>query len=731
MTERTSEDRLREDRLRDDFALDDDRAAADDVASGQTGSILAADFGSVNTRVVMVDVVEGEYRLVARTTGQTTLGYPVDDASVGLYRIVQDIADLTGRKFFDANRHIITPEGNDRTGVDYFVTTASAGRPVRAVIVGLMPDVSVESAVRAVSGAYVQIVATLHLLDDMNEEDRLNAILLNHPDLIFIAGGTDKGAQKALLEILQVVRMAVRLTDRMQRPVVLYAGNSILRDRVADLFGEYTTFLVAENIRPAMEEEQFESALVQIGRAYDEHKERTGASFASIARMSSTGVLPTAQSYALIAEYFAKTRNYNVVAIDIGSASSLAIGTFNKRIDTTISTKLGVGHSAISLLDTIGVTAIQEWLPFYITERELRNYALNKALRPATIPMNLRDLYIEQAFTRSIGRYLFTQGRNAWQGIPADKPMPTIGLVIAGGAPLTSNGNPAYDMLLITDVVQPEGITEIKADPHGLIPALGAMAAVRPEAVVQLLAGNSLDHLGVVISISGDIKPDTIAAGFKLKVEGIDEPFQRQVRSGDLLVLPIGDDVVVNLQIEAGRGYHIGGQRRIKMTLRGGKGGIIFDARGRNFKPAADIAERALQMPQWVHEATEDPLQVMPDAWLETPVDMTASRALDGETQEALEGLDLLDQDLLDQDLDENLADETTSNKSARRQRRGLFGRRRQKQEETDRLDDLDEALFGEDGELSPEAIEKRNKTSKSNKKDADDDLSLRDLLGS
>jgi hypothetical protein len=61
--------------------------SAHDDKSTQTASFLVADFGSVYTRVVLVDVVEGVYRLVARGQTQTTRGYPFNDVGVGVQRI--------------------------------------------------------------------------------------------------------------------------------------------------------------------------------------------------------------------------------------------------------------------------------------------------------------------------------------------------------------------------------------------------------------------------------------------------------------------------------------------------------------------------------------------------------------------------------------------------------------------------------------------------------------------
>jgi len=47
-------------------------------------SILAVDVGAANTRAVMFDVVEGEYRFVASGTAPSTAEAPFKDVSEGV-----------------------------------------------------------------------------------------------------------------------------------------------------------------------------------------------------------------------------------------------------------------------------------------------------------------------------------------------------------------------------------------------------------------------------------------------------------------------------------------------------------------------------------------------------------------------------------------------------------------------------------------------------------------------
>lgn len=579
----------------------------------RSGSVLSADLGNVTTRVVLIDLVDGRYRLVAAGQSRTTIKNPIDDVNVGLHRAIDQISEYTGRVFIGTDGEIITPETDERAGVDYFLATGSAGRPMRAVIVGLSPDFSVSSALRALSTAYVDAVAAIHLEDGRNEEERLNTILLNRPDLIFFVGGTEGGAETALINLAKLVVLAVELINRSNRPIILYAGNSQLAEVVRDLIGDTTEVLIARNVRPSIEEEDFTTVQLQLGRAYNRFEASRGSGFAQLTSMSATNVLPTAQSYAIVTQYLAQTLKTNVLTLDIGSAVTTLSGVINGKSHTIVRTDIGVGHSAADLVDAIGVTAIKEFLPFAATSAEIRNYAMNKTLRPATVPMNIRDMYLEHGLWRAGARHVLKQARRHWQ--LSDGFRPAIGLIIGAGATVTNVGVPALSMLLLIDALQPTGITNVKLDSLGLVSALGALAQINPEAVVQILDSNDLEHLGTVISVSGQPETDKPALLLKITTEE-GEVYEHAVLGGHLWNLPLPEGHSLSIEIRTPRGLSIGGKQRIKMTLQGGTAGIIFDARGRDIPIAATARERAAQLPLWTHEVTGDPPAEIPERWL-------------------------------------------------------------------------------------------------------------------
>ncbi|HLA42511.1 MAG TPA: glutamate mutase L, partial [Aggregatilineales bacterium] len=232
-------------------------------------SFLVSDFGIAYTRTIMIDVVEGQYRLISGAITRTTSAAPDRNVGLGLIRNIQQLQEQTGRVMIGDDDFIrpSTPEGK---GFDVFLATASsAGRPLRAVLVALMDDFSLVSAERALTGTYIERVETLSLIDIQTEEDRINTILRDQPDVIFIAGGTNDGNEDAVRSLIRLVELAVRLEPVDQRPIILYAGNERLSRWAMSRFEQYCVVFTASNIRPDVGEESLSSAKLKLAQVFD------------------------------------------------------------------------------------------------------------------------------------------------------------------------------------------------------------------------------------------------------------------------------------------------------------------------------------------------------------------------------------------------------------------------------------------------------------------------------
>ena len=574
-------------------------------------SILAADFGATNTRAILIDLVDGQYRLVASAKTLTTLGPPFLDVSVGLIRAITSIERSTRRQLLDDDG-LIFPEENGR-GIDRLVITSSAGRPLSTVLLGLMPTVSINSAVRALTGTYIEIAAMLSLNDKEDLEGQINRILKAKPDLIFISGGTDGGNVEGVMQLVEVAALAVRLAPPEERPLVLFAGNNNLIVDVETVFADVDTrLLIANNIRPGLMKEELGNARLELSRAFGDRIARQPGGFENVAEL---GITPTAQGVSSIVRWLLETYIRPVLHVDIGSATSTFSYGFEGEVAANIYSDMGMGHSLLTTIDKVGIHKIQSYLSFEMPEAHLLEYAHNKVLYPETLPPTFQDVLLEQAIARAMMDYMM---KDAQAGLSSQQyvefSQPAV-LIVAGGV-LTEGLHPGVASMLVLDGLQVHGMIELYADPYSVMPLLGAIATYAdPTIAVQVYEKFGLSYIGTVFTTVGT----TRGTAMKITIQFDDgRKVQHTLNGGEIWAASGAAGQIADVTVVAGRGLKIAGKRRIKQRVTFGTGGVIFDARGRPL-PLMPIDQRAETYAQWWQGSTQGHLKPnMPSAANET-----------------------------------------------------------------------------------------------------------------
>ena len=548
----------------------------------ELNSILVADIGSVHTRLILIDIVEGQYRLVASSRARTTAEPPLGSVSLGLDHATQNMTDLIGRQFIDetGEQLFLSPE-KDGHGIDAFLATSSAGPPMRVFLVGLTPEISVASGERVLAGSYVTMTDMLCPDDIRTEEEKINTILATNPDLIVIVGGTDDGATDIVLSQVQTVKNALSLIRRGTMPNVLYAGNQTLRKQVRAMLNEYTKVYFAKNVRPTLDDEHLFHAQLELALVYDEFRSRSTGGFEEVARQSQIGVVPTTQGYISAIRYMSELPQPGVgpLIVDVGSANSLIIAGVNKTPNYRIQTNLGVGHHAADALKTVTPDNVRRWLPEDVTDETLWDYVYNKELRPATIPATTEELQIEQALAREIVRLMVREARPSWN-LGVGELLPPFQPIIGAGAILTEAQHPGMSAMLLLDALQPTGTVELKLDPHNLIASLGVIAYLQAIIAVQALETGGLINLGTAFCPLGQMRLGQDAMYVQVRQEN-GEVFNHTVRGGEIWMAPVLPGIPTTVSIRLQRGLSINGKRHIRRRIVAGAAGIIFDARGR------------------------------------------------------------------------------------------------------------------------------------------------------
>ncbi len=565
-------------------------------------SLLALDIGTSQTRAALFDVIQGRYRFVAMGTSRTTINAPYNDVEEGVRRALEELQDLTGRIFLGAEGVLIMPTGLDGAGVDACVATMSAGPPLRVVAVGLLEEVSVESARRLAETTYAQVVEALSLNDRRRQEERIDAILQARPDLIIMAGGIEGGATLSVRKMLECVGLANYLLPRNRRPQVLFAGNYAMQKEIEEALSPLTDLHLAANVRPSLEFEQLSPAQTALAKIFKTVRANQFNSVANIDSWTKGTLIPSSKALSRVARFLSRVYDSEkgVLAIDIGSSATTITAAFEGLPVLGVYPQLGLGRHVLGILEHTSLESISRWLFEDITVEQVRDYIHNKAAFPDSIPATKEELAIEQALARQAMRIAV---HKVSPGFPKASPnglLPGVEPLLATGSVLTQAPSPGQGLLMLLDGLQPTGVTTVLLDQNSLLPAIGAAAEVNAVLAVQVLGSNILRNLGTVISPIGNARHGAPILRADIKYnDGSKTRTDIKFGSIETLALPQGETAVLRLQPSHRFDVGAGKGRAVRIQAVGGVLGVVIDARGRPLRIHPDPARRIERYQKW------------------------------------------------------------------------------------------------------------------------------------
>ncbi len=574
-------------------------------------SILALDCGSTATQALLIDRVDGEYRLVARTEAPSTVEPPWNDAADSARHAVTQLSEVIGWPLLNERRQIICPQ-HQKGGVDAVVITSSASNPVRLVLAGVMRDVSLSSARHALSTTYATIdgVVSLDRREDgssavtENLQGQIDLIQKVRPDAIVLVGGIDGGASRPVLQVAEAVAIASFTMPQADRPAIIYAGNAELRSQVADIVGAEAELHAVDNVRPSLQLENPGPLQAELEDLYRKRKMERLPGFGTLASWSPVPVLPTARAFAYTIQYLAQQDGINVLGVDVGGATATAAAVLDEKLDMTIRSDLGLSYNLARLLDYAPIESIQRWLPFEIDPGEIRDLFHNKAIRYRTLPQTRRELLLEQAAAREILRLTLRDVLPRWSKETSPiypSLLPRFHLIVGAGGVLASAPRDRQAALVLLDALQPVGVTGMVLDKVRLAAPLAAAAMVNPQAAAQVIERDALSNLGTVVAPVGTAREGETALTFKIEYED-GRSLEVEVPYGSLEAIPLPTGQTASLELrptrrfDVGLGFNQAGTTRVE----GGSIGIIIDARGRPLPMAEDPEDQRERMQRWL-----------------------------------------------------------------------------------------------------------------------------------
>jgi hypothetical protein len=243
-------------------------------------------------------------------------------------------------------------------------------------------------------------------------------------------------------------------------------------------------------------------------------------------------------------------------------------------------------------------------MPAAVSEDAFREFVLDKAAHPSSVPADPTELWLELALARQVLRVALRRARPDWpEDAPTARPdlLPWFSLVVGGGAVLGHAPKPGLAALVLLDALQPCGLTRLMVDAYHVGPALGAAAIAHPMLVAQVHDSMPLLDLGTAVGLIGRARLGEPACSVKLAEDDGPES-QAEVAFGSLAILPLAPGKTAKLTVRPRAGFNAGyglGRGRT-LTVQGGILGVIVDARGRPVALPRAAEQRQDLVKQWM-----------------------------------------------------------------------------------------------------------------------------------
>jgi hypothetical protein len=570
-------------------------------------SLLAIDVGSINTRAFLFDIVDGQYRYLATGASRTTAQSPFNDIREGIRVALEDLTGITGRVMVGEDHKIISPSNRDGRGVDIIVATISAGGPISIAVVGLLEDISLESAERLAGSVNCIVCSRISLNDRKRLDERINSLMSSRPDLVIVAGGSDGGSSKAVLNLVEAVGLASFFGERELRPEILFIGNQAIHNDVKKLITTTDQITFGFNVRPEVNEDRTQAALIPFGKLYCKVLNKKFKGVYELDEWTHGKLIPSSVALGDFVRTLSKIygAKRGVLAIDIGATATSAAAAISGKVTLSVTPQYSMNFMPDKFASEHSLKELQNWLRFEVSESYLRDYIYTKATYPASIPFTYQDLDIEYAIARLMMRMVMIslyRKLDPYRFLVSKGVTPVFEPIIVSGRVLTGAPNLASSTLAILDGLQPAGISTLVLDKHQLIPALGAIARVNPLLVIQLLNTGTMQNLGVIISPIAHCRMGTpIMRGRVVYEDGKEEKFSIQQGTLETLSVASGQTAEIFLQPLNHCDVGMGGPGRSgHLRVNGGCFGVIIDARGRPLKVGNTIEQRHDMENRWL-----------------------------------------------------------------------------------------------------------------------------------
>jgi len=401
-------------------------------------AFLFIDFGSTFTKLTLVD--QENYKIIATEKSYTTVQ---SNVSEGYEKALSNIYKKTEMDF----------------NITKKLACSSAAGGLKIIAIGLVPELTAESAKRAALGAGAKVIKTYSF--QLNDSE-MKEIKNSNANIVLLAGGTDGGNSKTIIHNARLIAK-----HNLKIPVVV-GGNKSCIDDIKEIFGDDIDYYITQNVMPKLNTINIDPAREVIRKIFMDNitqvsgMEKVEKNISQVVMPTPAAVLKAAE---LLSEGTEKEKGLgDLIVVDIGGATtdvhSAAKGYPTKSsvvlkglkepfMKRTVEGDLGLRYSAKSLYEGSGGFLLDKYL-------EKTDYNLSKEINLRhnnvdIVPNNQRDRYFDEAVAkvcvdlsmeRHSGKIESQYTPNGMMFYQEGKDLQNISYILGTGGVLVNSENP-------------------------------------------------------------------------------------------------------------------------------------------------------------------------------------------------------------------------------------------------------------------------------------------------
>jgi uncharacterized protein (TIGR01319 family) len=468
---------------------------------------VVTDCGSTTSKSIVFSNDNGNWRMIDWAVSPTTVEAPTADVTYGVKNSFQSLNEREGTKLLY----------NESGFPKNFLATSSAGGGLRVAVVALTKEITGEYLIEAALHAGAIISAVISLDDNDSMDVRIEKLRDAMPDILIVAAGFKNSVPAGVIELVALIKDAALVSrlDALIKIPLIFAGSKYVTQQLDILKESYELFSV-ETIAVSAREKSLLPTEEKIHTLFLESVMEHAPGYKKLLSHVSIPILPTPVAVSKILEAYSIHKSEKLLCIDMGGATTDIFSTGLTGIDRTVSSNVGMSYSSYYVFEKVGIAGFRKYLPLHISDEQIEASIFNKMLRPTTIPSDANEQEIEYALCRLgleisytshvkiISRARQQKNKLSIENIFSQNNQvesASYDRIIASGGVFSHCPNPDLIPWILADGLSLSGISEIVVDKVFMLPHLGMLYQIRPDASMHILEQDCLGAIGIFISI--------------------------------------------------------------------------------------------------------------------------------------------------------------------------------------------------------------------------------------